>query len=70
MYVVSCGEDRLIAAAAVRRLAARYPVVAQRHYPDRGHWVIDDEETEEMMHGICSWLRPIERRGEAAAHAR
>ena len=30
----------------------------------------DDEETEEMMHGICSWLRPIERREEAAARAR
>lgn len=70
VYVVSCGEDRLIPDAVARRVAARYAPVAQRHYPDRGHWVIDDEETEEMMHGICSWLRPIERREEAAARAR
>jgi pimeloyl-ACP methyl ester carboxylesterase len=69
VYVVSCGEDRLTPAAVVRKVSARYPQCAQRHYPDRGHWVIDDEETEEMMHGICGWLRPIEQR-DGVAHAR
>lgn len=62
VYVVSCGADRLTPAAVVRKLAARYPQATQRHYPQRGHWVIDDEETEEMMHSICGWLRPIEQR--------
>lgn len=62
VYVVNCGEDRLTPASVVRRTIARYPLAAQRYYPERGHWVIDDEETEEMVHGICGWLRPIERR--------
>lgn len=70
VYVVSCGDDRLTPAVAVRGVGARYPGVAQRHYPERGHWVIDDEETEEMVHGICSWLRPIEQREALARHVR
>jgi pimeloyl-ACP methyl ester carboxylesterase len=66
VYVVSCGQDRLTPAAVVRAAVARYPQAAQRHYPERGHWVIDDEETEEMMHAICGWLRPIEQRHDKA----
>lgn len=67
VYIVSCGQDRLTPASVVRKLAAHYPQAAIRHYPQRGHWVIDDDETEEMVHGICGWLRPIERRLRAAA---
>ncbi|MES0874522.1 alpha/beta hydrolase [Sinimarinibacterium thermocellulolyticum] len=70
VYVVSCGDDRLTPAAAARRVGARYAGVARRHYADRGHWVIDDEETEEMVHGICSWLRPFEQREALARHVR
>ncbi|MDD3762006.1 MAG: alpha/beta hydrolase [Nevskiales bacterium] len=70
VYVVSCGEDRLTPAPVVRKLAARYPGVTQRYYPSRGHWVIDDEDTEEMVHAICGWLRPMEQRYERTrAHA-
>ncbi len=64
VYVVSCGADRLTPAPVVRRIVARYPSVALRYYPARGHWVIDDEDTEEMMHSICGWLRPLEQRHE------
>src|SRR3546814_6530354 len=66
VYIVSCGKDRLTPASVVRKLAKRYPQAAQRHYAERGHWVIDDEETEEMMHAICGWLRPSEQRIERA----
>lgn len=66
VYVVGCGQDKLVPGSVVRKVAARYPQATQRYYADRGHWVIDDEETEEMMHLICSWLRPIEKRHEAA----
>lgn len=69
VYVVSCGRDRLTPAHVVRKVSARYPHAALRHYPERGHWVIDDEETEEMMHSICGWLRPIEQRDEKARRA-
>ncbi|MEQ1440315.1 alpha/beta hydrolase [Fontimonas sp. SYSU GA230001] len=69
VYVVSCGQDRLTPAAVVRKAAAQYPGAALRHYPERGHWVIDDEETEEMMHAICGWLRPIEQRQQRTRHA-
>lgn len=67
VYIVSCGKDRLTPASVVRKLTRRYPQATLRHYSARGHWVIDDEETEEMMHAICGWLRPYEHRVERAA---
>jgi pimeloyl-ACP methyl ester carboxylesterase len=70
VYVVSCGRDRLTPAFAVRKVAALYPGAAHRHYPDRSHWVIDDEETEEMIHSICGWLRPHEQRALRGPQAR
>lgn len=62
VYVVSCGKDRLVPVAVVRKVTALYAQASQRLYPTRGHWVIDDDDTEEMVLGICSWLRPLERR--------
>lgn len=62
VYVVSAGEDRLTPTPVVRRVAALYPQASQRHYPQRGHWVIDDDDTEEMVKGLCSWMRPFELR--------
>ncbi len=62
VYIVSAGADRLTPSRHVRKLLRRYPSARLRHYPDRGHWVIDDEHTDEMMNGICSWLRPLEER--------
>lgn len=62
VYVVSAGQDKLVPAAVARKVAALYPQASQRYYPERGHWVIEDEETEEMTNGICSWLRPLEQR--------
>jgi pimeloyl-ACP methyl ester carboxylesterase len=64
VYIVSCGEDWLTPASVVRKLARLYPQATQRHYPARGHWVIDDEDTDEMVHSICGWLRPIEQKQE------
>ncbi|MGH8447336.1 MAG: alpha/beta hydrolase [Solimonas sp.] len=69
VYAVSCGKDRLTPASVVRKVVRRYPQAAQRYYPERGHWVIDDEETEEMMHAICGWLRPFEQRTERPERA-
>lgn len=66
VYVVSCGDDRLTPAASVRKVAARYRHSTHRHYPGRGHWVLDDADTEEMVHGICGWLRPLEQRAARA----
>jgi len=62
VYIVSCGADRLTPGVTARKVAGLYPQAAHRHYPERGHWVIDDNETEEMIHGICGWLRPLEQR--------
>ena len=62
VYVVSAGKDKLVPASVVRKVAALYPQVSQRVYPERGHWVIEDEDTEEMVTGICGWLRPFEQR--------
>lgn len=62
LYVVTAGDDRLTPSRHVRKLRERYPEARFRHYPQRGHWVIDDEHTDEMMNGICSWLRPFETR--------
>ena len=62
VYVVSAEHDQLTPPAVVRKVAARYASASQRYYMNRGHWVIDDEETEEMVNGIISWLRPFEHR--------
>lgn len=69
VYVVSSGRDRLTPARVVRKLVALLPQATQRHYPERGHWVIDDQETEEMVHAICGWLRPLEQRALRARRA-
>lgn len=65
VYVVSCGGDRLTPASVVRKVAALYPQAALRHYPDRGHWVLDDLETDEMTAEIANWLRGKEQRAAA-----
>lgn len=57
VYVVSAGRDRLTPASVVRKVAGKYAGATLRHYPGRGHWVIDDDDTEEMMTDILSWLR-------------
>ena len=62
VYVVSCGNDRLTPASVVRKVAARYRHVSLRHYPDRGHWVLDDAETDEMAAEIANWLQGHEQR--------
>ncbi|MGH8540662.1 MAG: alpha/beta hydrolase [Stenotrophobium sp.] len=69
VYVVSSGKDRLTPTPLVRKVAALYPQAAQRHYPERGHWVIEDEDTEEMVTSICGWLRPLEKRLERTGKA-
>jgi pimeloyl-ACP methyl ester carboxylesterase len=65
VYIVSCGEDRLTPAAVVRKVAALYAHVSLRHYPDRGHWVLDDADTEEMTAEIANWLQGHEQRTAA-----
>jgi pimeloyl-ACP methyl ester carboxylesterase len=65
VYVVSAGRDRLTPAAVVRKVAARYPQAALRHWPQRGHWVLDDEDTDEMTADIANWLQALERRAAA-----
>jgi pimeloyl-ACP methyl ester carboxylesterase len=62
VYVVSCASDALVPAAVVKKVAALYPQSSMRQYLDRSHWVIDDDETEDMMVSICGWLRPFEQR--------
>lgn len=62
IYVVSCGADGLVPASVVKKVAALYPQASQRIYPMRSHWVIDDEDTEDMVNEICGWLRPLEQR--------
>jgi pimeloyl-ACP methyl ester carboxylesterase len=65
VYIVSSGEDRLTPAAVVRKLAGLYPQASLRHYPDRGHWVLDDADTDEMTAEIANWLQGHEQRSAA-----
>lgn len=65
VYVVSAGQDRLTPASVVRKVAARYPQAALRHYPDRGHWVLDDLDTDEMNIEIANWIQGQEQRALA-----
>ena len=65
VYIVSSGEDRLTPAPVVRKLHKLYPQASLRHYPDRGHWVLDDLETDEMTAEIANWLQGHEQRAAA-----
>ena len=62
VYVVSCTDDALVPAAVVKKVAALYPQSSLRQYLNRSHWVIDDDQTEDMVVSICGWLRPFEQR--------
>jgi pimeloyl-ACP methyl ester carboxylesterase len=62
VFVVGCGRDRLTPAPMVRKVAALYPHAAVRHYPDRGHWVLDDADTEQMCTDIANWIQAREIR--------
>lgn len=62
VYIVSCGRDRLTPAGVVRSAAKRYPHAALRHYPERGHWVLDDVDAEEMNTDIANWIQGQLRR--------
>lgn len=62
VYVVSAGADWLTPASVVKKVAARHASSTHRHWPDRSHWVIDDLDTEAMVHEIDGWLRPILQR--------
>lgn len=55
-YLVSAGRDTLISRGAVKKLAALLPESTVRHWPRRGHMVIDDADTERMVDEICAWL--------------
>ena len=57
VYAVSCGNDRITPAVVVRKLAMQYPQASLRHYPDRGHWLLDDADTDEMTAEIANWLQ-------------
>lgn len=62
VYVVSAGQDWLTPTGVVKQVAARYANSTHRHWPERSHWVIDDPDTEDMVHEIDGWLRPILQR--------
>ncbi len=62
VYAVSAGEDSLTPTSVVKKVAARYAHATYRHWPNRSHWVIDDLDTEDMVHEIDGWLRPILQR--------
>ena len=59
---MSAGADGLVPPGVVKRVAARYPQATLRVYPGRSHWVIDDAQTEDMVHEIAGWLQPMVQR--------
>jgi pimeloyl-ACP methyl ester carboxylesterase len=65
VYVVSAGEDRLTPASVVRKVGGLYPQASLRHWPDRGHWVLDDADTDEMTAEVANWLQGHEQRAAA-----
>jgi pimeloyl-ACP methyl ester carboxylesterase len=64
VYIVSGGEDRVVPPSVLRKIARLYPQATHRHYPACGHLLIDDENTNEMVHSISDWLQAIQRKHE------
>ena len=69
VYVVRTGRDELTPSRVVRSNAARYPQAALRHYPERGHWVLDDLDAEEMNTDIANWIQGQQQRATMAVRA-
>jgi pimeloyl-ACP methyl ester carboxylesterase len=69
VYIVSGGKDRLIPASLVRKVTCLYPHAIQRNYPTRGHWMIDDEHTDEMVSSVYGWLQSIQQKQEHGRHS-
>lgn len=64
VYVVGCAGDGLTPLSVVKKVAALYPGAALRQYGERSHWVIDDPETEDMVHEFAGWLQPMVRKAQ------
>lgn len=64
VYVVGCADDGLTPLPVVKQVAALYPQASLRIYLGRSHWVIDDAETEDMVHEVAGWLQPMVQKAQ------
>lgn len=56
MLVMTGAEDRVIPPSVVRRIADRYPQSELVVYPNRGHWLFEEEGAEELFAQLIGWL--------------
>lgn len=61
VYLGSGGLDLLVPPAAVKATALRYPAATLRSWPERGHILIDDAATEDMVADMADWLEQRRR---------
>ena len=64
VYVVGCAGDGLTPLPVVKKVAALYAQSSLRIYTSRSHWVIDDAETEDMVHEFAGWLQPMVQKAQ------
>ncbi|UWR47020.1 lysophospholipase (plasmid) [Phaeobacter inhibens] len=55
LLLVSAGRDRIVPPKVVAATARRYQSALQ-HYPDHGHWIIDEPDNQTMVEDVLRWL--------------
>lgn len=56
MLVMTGARDRLIPASVVERVAARYATAELLVFPERGHWLFEEEGADEVLARLVCWL--------------
>jgi len=56
MLVMTGAEDRVIPASVVTNTAARYPHAELLVFPNRGHWLFEEEGADEVLARLTCWL--------------
>lgn len=62
VLVVGGSQDRVVPVTALKRWADRLGADFQ-HYPEHGHWILQEEGSERVVRDIHRWL--VQRLGEA-----
>lgn len=59
ILTIGAGKDRATPVRAIRKVAAKYANIGGTYleYPNSGHWLLDEPETERAAGDIAAWLK-------------
>lgn len=57
VLMIGGGQDRLITATTVRRIAGRYPQATYKEYTQHGHWLIGEPGWQVIANDVLNWMQ-------------